>query len=246
MLVRENLIRLAIKHEGDYFRIRKALERKEETDGGIPLQQALTILDEEYPKKLLELKYPPYVLFYEGDIRLLKEKMISIVGSRESCSYGEWITREIIKSLRYDYAIVSGMAKGIDTIAHSSSRKTIGILGNGLDVIYPKVNEQLYGYMKKYQLLLSEYPYGVKPLKEHFPFRNRIIAALGEAVIVTQAKEKSGTMLTVNEALAINKGVYAVPYNIDDENGSGCNQLIQQGANVILWDFKTGGLCDFI
>ncbi|MBQ4253356.1 MAG: DNA-processing protein DprA, partial [Erysipelotrichaceae bacterium] len=90
--MRENLIRLAIKHEGDYFKIRKALEKKEDTDDGIPLQQALTILDEEYPKELLELKYPPYVLFYEGDIRLLKEKMISIVGSRESCSYGEWIT----------------------------------------------------------------------------------------------------------------------------------------------------------
>ena len=244
--MRENLIRLAIENEGDYFRIRRALERKEEADQSIPVQQALTILDGEYPKKLLELRYPPYVLFYEGDLDLLKGKMVSIVGSRESCSYGEWITREIVKNLRYDYAIVSGMAKGIDSVAHSSARNTIGILGNGLDVIYPRVNEQLYGYMKKYQLLLSEYPAGVKPLREHFPFRNRIIAALGEAVIVTQAKEKSGTMLTVNEALAINKEVYAVPYNIDDESGSGCNQLIQQGANVILWDFKTGRLCDFI
>ncbi|MBR0137345.1 MAG: DNA-processing protein DprA [Erysipelotrichaceae bacterium] len=244
--MRDNLIRLAIEFQGDYFKIRKALYEKKEADLSIPVQKALTILDENYPKQLTMLKYPPYVLFYEGDLNLLKRKMIAVVGSRESCSYGEKVTRDVIRMLRDDYAIVSGMAKGIDSIAHSSSRYTVGVLGNGLDVVYPKVNEELYGYMKKYQLLLSEYPCGVKPEREHFPFRNRIIAALGEAVIVTQAREKSGTMLTVNEALAINKEVYTIPYNIDDENGSGCNQLISQGANVILRDFQTGRLYDFI
>ncbi len=233
---RERLIRYAIKYQGDYSKIKKAIHEKEEIER-LPLQQALTMLDEDYPKCLLDLKYPPFVLFYKGDLELLKEKKVAVVGSRLFCSYGKQVTERIVFALNSEYTIVSGMAKGIDGIAHSCAKKSIGVLGNGIDIAYPKENGELYKYMMEHQLLISEYPYGVEPKKYHFPFRNRIIAALGDSVIVTQARRKSGTMLTVNEAIILNKDIYVVPYRITDIEGTGCNELIEQGANIIL-DYK--------
>ena len=126
------------------------------------------------------------------------------------------------------------MARGIDAVVHKHSLHSIGVLGCGLDVHYPLENEDLYCEMAEHQLLITEYPPGVKPLRRHFPFRNRIIAALGEGVIVTQAALRSGTMLTVNEALDLGKEVYTVPYRLTDSEGAGCNSLLQQGANIIL------------
>ena len=143
------------------------------------------------------------------------------------------MTEQVVRMLD-KYTIVSGLAKGIDSIAHYNAKKTIAVIGNGLNVYYPYENRQLYELLFDKQLVLSEYPLDVVPLKRHFPFRNRIIAALGQAVIVTQAKEKSGTMLTVNEAINLNRDVYCIPYSYDDESGIGCNLLIQQGANMII------------
>ena len=231
--MRELLVRLAIKYHGSYHQIKKAL-KKQEDPGYIPLQQALTIVDEDYPSVLLQLKYPPFVLFWQGNKELLRQKMVAIVGSRNSCDYGIEATRRIARLIGEKYVIVSGMAKGIDAIAHCNSRKTVGVLGNGLDIHYPFCNDALYKYMKEYQLLITEYPLGTAPRKEHFPFRNRIMAALAEKVIVTQAREKSGTMVTVEEALDLGRDIYVVPYRLGDENGLGCNRLIQQGAEIIV------------
>ena len=229
--MRNLLIRLAVKYQGDYFKVREAFKKQESGDG-YPLQQAITIFDQCYPKQLLQLQYPPLVLFYKGNIELLKEDKMAVVGSRKAFRYGIEMTKDIVNKIKDDYVIVSGMAKGIDGVAHKCASKTIGVLGNGLDVIYPKENYDLYQYMGKNQLLISEYPYGVQPERYHFPFRNRIIAGLAKGVIVTQASTKSGTMLTVNEALALNRDVYAVsyPYNIAD---NGCNLLIEQGAILL-------------
>ena len=127
------------------------------------------------------------------------------------------------------------MAKGIDAVAHYQAIKngrSIGILGCGIDRVYPKENLMLFQLMKDHQLLLSEYPGLVAPHRHHFPFRNRLIAALGSCLIVTEAQIKSGTLLTVNEALELNREVYVVPYNLGNEE-SGCNYLIKQGANII-------------
>lgn len=244
--MRNELIRLAIENRGSYFRIRKALAEKRRPDDRIRIQRAVTILDEEYPRELLSLRYPPFVLFYAGNIKLLKERKMAVVGSRNTTDYGIRMTRQVVSKLKNDFVIVSGMAIGIDAAAHENALRTIGVLGNGLDVCYPLTNSDLYEYMKNSQLLISEYPLTESPARQHFPFRNRIIAGLAEGVVVTQAREKSGTMLTVNEALAINKDVYAIPYDLDDESGSGCNLLICQGANIILRDFQKGGLLDFI
>lgn len=231
--MRNLLIRLSIKYQGDYNKIAKAIKNKEEVDESIEIQQAVTILDENYPKELMELKKPPFVLFYEGNIDLLKERKIAIVGSRKASKYGVEVTKNVCELLRNEYVIVSGLAKGIDANAHIHAKRTIAVLGNGLDYIYPYENEFLYEELKKNQLVISEYPYHTKPEKYHFPFRNRIIAALVDKVIVTEAAKRSGTMLTVNEALALGKEIYAVPYPFDSENGQGCNMLIESGAYIL-------------
>lgn len=132
--------------------------------------------------------------------------------------------------------IVSGMAKGIDAQAHYSSLtgKTVGVLGCGMNVHYPTCNEQLYQQMKKRHCLISEYPPDTPPLKHHFPWRNRIIAALADKVAVPQAKCRSGTMVTVNYAMEMGKDIYCVPYPLWDLEGDGCNELIYNGAIPLI------------
>ena len=147
--------------------------------------------------------------------------------------YGVMVSQQIVEKLKNDFTIVSGLAKGIDTIAHSGAVKTIAVVGNGINVCYPKNNSELYKYMKEQQLIISEYPLDTPPEKYHFPFRNRLIAALGESLIVPQATLHSGAMITVNEALALGKEVYTVPYRLTDPEGSGCNYLLGQGAKMI-------------
>ena len=131
----------------------------------------------------------------------------------------------LTKELSKRYTVVSGMAKGIDAIAHMNAKRTIGVLGHGLDIVYPKENEQL---------LITEYPKGVRPQKFYFPFRNRLIAALGSKIVVPSCQEKGGTMVTVNEGLRLNKEIYTVPYSWHVTYAQGCNHLIEQGANMIL------------
>ncbi len=231
--MRNLLISLAIKYRGDYFKIEKAIKNNEQIKEKIPLQQAITILDKEYPKQLLDLEFPPFVLFYQGDIGLLNNELIAVVGSRSCSAYGKKCTIDIVETLNKSYTIVSGLAKGIDSIAHKHAKKTIAVLGNGLNYYYPLENKSLYQYLKNSQLVISEYPLDVKPRKHHFPFRNRIIAALSKSIIVTEASYKSGTMLTVNEALTLNRDIYAIPYSYDELINCGTNILIQQGANIL-------------
>ena len=235
--MREKLIRLAIRYRGDYTSVKRAL-RKKENPPDCELQKAITILDDEYPEELRQLKKPPFVLFYEGNKELLRGRKAAVVGSRLAKDYAIKATEDIVEKMNGQFVIVSGMAKGIDAVAHWKAERSIGILGNGLNVVYPKENRDLYDHMRKNGLLLTEYPEDVEPRKEHFPFRNRIIAALAEAVIVTQASNKSGTMLTVNEALNLGKDIYTIPYRLTDKEGTGCNKLIQQGAFVILSEEK--------
>ncbi len=227
----------AYECEGDWTKI--ALMIKEDIDiQEIEIKENyVTILDEAYPKSLRELQFPPWVLFYSGNLSLTDQPCVSIVGSRESKEYGEKMTLEIAQEIASKYVLVSGLARGIDAIVHQvgiEKGKTIGVLGCGLGVEYPKVNQHLTDIMKKYHLVVSEYPYFTKPQRHYFPWRNRIIAALSRACIVTQAQIRSGTMLTVNEALILSKEVLCVPYPLGIIEGEGCNKLIQEGAQIIV------------
>ncbi len=234
---RETLIYYSIKYRGDYSLIMRAIQNKERVENVTFPILAITILDKEYPDCLKDLQYPPLVLFYRGEISLLREKKIGIIGSRILSEYGKKVTQWIVEELA-EGVIVSGLAKGADGCAHQAAidhgRKTIGVLGNGINIIYPKENEFLYKEMGTNHLIISEYPPDTKPQKHHFPWRNRIIAALSDPLIVTQAAQKSGTMITVDAALDINREIWTIPYPIFDENGKGCNALIENGAKMIL------------
>ena len=233
--MREQILYYAIIYKGEWHKITNAMKANEEWRSVKYQGDYITICDEEYPDKLKRLACPPWILFYEGNIRLLKEAGCGIVGSRNASVDGIRNCSEITKILKDKYVIISGMAKGIDAQAHyyALQNKTIGVIGCGLDIVYPKENVVLYQQMRKNQLLISEYPFGSKPLAYHFPWRNRIIAALSEAIIVVEARKRSGSLLTVNEALELDIPVYCVPYAYQDEAGAGCNLLISQGANIL-------------
>ena len=172
---------------------------------------------------------------------------MTIVGSRELSDYGRSVTELASSILCRKYVIVSGLAKGADAFAHrtaiSCGAKTIGVIASGLKIQYPSCNIDLYKKMQQEHLILSEYPYDTGIQKHHFAWRNRILAALGEACIVTSAKVKSGTMLTVNEAINLSKDVWCFPYPFESEEGKGCNKLVQEGA-FLLYDTKQ--LFDFV
>lgn len=235
--MRELIISAAVKYHGSYEKIAEAIKNCERIALSEWHGPVITILDKEYPISLKQLRYPPFVLFYKGNPELLNQKGVSIIGSRQPESYGVEMTKQIVRSCDRSYVIVSGLAKGIDAIAHqealNTSRKTIGIIGCGIDRIYPLENAQLYQDLSNHGLILSEYPGFTPPRKHHFPFRNRLIAALSAKCIVTAATLKSGTMLTVNEALTLGKEVICIPYPIGSISGEGCNLLISQGASIL-------------
>ena len=201
--------------------------------------QILTIKDEDYPYLLKQIYDPPSVIYIMGNKKILSQNGIAIVGSRNCSLYGQ----KIAKYLSYQLAkkgihIISGLARGIDTFSHigtlQAKGKTIAVLGSGLDVIYPPENAKLAEkIVESGGCLVSEYIVGTKPLGEHFPARNRIISGLASGVVVVEASEKSGSLITVDFALEQGKNVYAVPGNINSPNSLGTNSLIKQGAKIV-------------
>jgi len=201
--------------------------------------QMINFTEKEYPEKLKNIYDPPISLFLKGDIRLLKEFSLAIIGCREASCYGLQIAEKMAYELAKEHTvIVSGMAKGIDGAAHRGAMdakgKTIAVLGTGVDYPYPFINLEVYQkILQTGGLLVSEYLVGTKPVPRHFPARNRIISALSEGILVVEAKKKSGTMITVDFALEQGKNVYVVPGNINSLNSEGTNELIKQGAKLV-------------
>jgi DNA processing protein len=193
----------------------------------------LTYWDDEYPEELKNIFDPPVVLYYIGNLDLFKTKKVSVVGTRKPSQYGKNICEDIVKVLE-NYTIVSGMAYGIDSISHRSAKKTIAVLGTGIDVVFPKANEDLYQKISKEGLILSEYMPGTPGMKYQFPYRNRIIAALSEKTIVVEAAKKSGSLITARYALEYGKDVLAVPGDVSRFNSYGTNFLIYNGATPII------------
>lgn len=191
----------------------------------------------EYPVSLKNIPSPPPILYFIGDVKLLELPALSIVGSRKPTSYGrdcvKIFTKELVEN---NICIVSGMAEGIDAYAHNFTLNalgnTIAVLGGGVDYIYPPSNRELYQKLKQNGLIISEYPLSVRPQKQYFPERNRIISGLASTVLIIEAKLKSGTMSTVDHALEQNKTVFAVPGNITSVNSEGTNALIKAGASI--------------
>lgn len=237
------LLYFSMKYNGQFNDIYKAILNKEVVDEIVFKELKLklkshytTIVSDDYPECLKHISCPPFVLYYYVDLSLLKEKTIGVIGMRKPSSYGIEVTKELVKDLVCDdYVIVSGMALGIDGVAHrqtiDSHGYTVAVLGSGIDYCYPLSHMDLYETIKKGHLVISEYPFDLVPKKWYFPARNRLIAGFSKSLLVTEAKEKSGTMITVGFALEQGKDVMAVPSNIGVNDG--CNYLIQQGAKLI-------------
>ena len=198
---------------------------------------SFSILDDIYPTALKQIYNPPVLLFYQGDLELLEKSKLAVVGTRNASENGIQSVQKIIKELNNRFVIVSGMARGIDTVAHIASLKnggqTIAVIGTGLDKVYPKENKELQHYIGKHQLVLTEYEPNAQPLKYHFPERNRIIAGLAEGLVVCEAKIRSGSLITCERALEEGREVYAIPGSIVDGKSDGCHHLIQEGAKCI-------------
>ncbi len=233
--MRQAIHAYSVKYQGDWSKIAQAIIKNESYELTSSHYPYVTIVDDNYPKQLKQLRFPPWILYYSGNFDLIENKTLGIVGSRKLCSYAKDVIVRLCKA-NHDKIVVSGLAKGADAQAHLCSllTGTIGVLGCGLDVMYPKENEKLISEMKQNHLVLSEYPEGVKPLKHHFPWRNRIIAALSDQLVAVQAQIKSGTATTVMQAIELSKTVYCVPYPLNFEDGQGCNYLISQGAQILL------------
>lgn len=196
--------------------------------------------EKEYPSRLAHLNSPPPILFYRSvyETKILDNPTAAVIGSRRPSVYGrkvtEGVTRELIKK---GAVIVSGMARGIDSIAHEEAIRyggyTVAVAGCGPDRTYPPENELLMEKIIKNGMLISEYPPGVRPARQHFPARNRIISGLSDCVIITEASENSGTMITAGFAADQGRDVYAVPGSIYSSLSEGTNKLIQEGAFVL-------------
>lgn len=234
--MREQILAYALCYEGNWQRIAAAIHREEPWQRCFYQGDYVTIVDEDYPTCLRCLRYPPWILFYRGDRTLLNKKGMAVIGARNNSPIGKKSCQAIVEILKEKYVIISGLAKGIDAIAHEEAldHHTIGVIGCGIDRVYPRENDHLYAQMIHRHLIVSEYPGMTKPYAAHFPWRNRLIAALAEGIIVVEAKLRSGTMLTVNEALELAKPVYVVTRSFLEEEYLGNASLLQQGAEPLF------------
>ena len=199
--------------------------------------KVVNFLSEEYPKVLLEIPDPPPYLYVKGNPAGI-EPAIAIVGSRRASTYGLMTTSRLAGELaEHCVTVVSGMARGVDSAAHrgalNGGGNSIGILGCGIDVVYPPENGRLFDEMSAQGALFSEFPMGTLPLAENFPRRNRIISGISRGVLVVEAMESSGSLITAQYALEQGREVFAVPGNINCCSSRGTNRLIKQGAKLV-------------
>ena len=193
----------------------------------------------DYPKLLRSIEDFPYGIFYKGCLPAKEKKQIAVVGARVCTHYGKHLAEQLAGQIaQAGGEVVSGAAYGIDGAAQwaalSAGGASFAVVGGGVDCRYPRANDRLYDRLEEEGGVLSEFPPGTKPLRYHFPLRNRIISGLSEIVTVIEAKHGSGSLITADYALEQGRTVLAVPGRLDDELSRGCNELIAQGAGVIL------------
>ncbi len=209
---------------------------------------------EDYPQKLRRISNPPYSLYYKGRLPCPGEKAAAIVGARCRSAYGSETAHALALELaKRGVAVISGLARGIDADGHrgalDAGGATFAVLGCGVNVCYPKGNRYLYDRIPQRGGLISEFPPDLQPQARLFPVRNRLISAFSDCVIVIEAREKSGSLITADFALEQGKDVYALPGRVTDELSRGCNRLIRQGAGIFLgvedflkeWELLCGG-----
>ncbi len=200
--------------------------------------RAITCVSPEYPSLLRQIEDAPAVIFVKGCIEDEDKFAIAIVGSRKTTAYGRLVAERLSSDLAgAGFTIVSGMARGIDTVAHKGAieagGRTIAVLGSGIDRAYPPENIGLMERISGSGCVVSEFPFGTQPTRENFPRRNRLISGLSLGVVVVEAATGSGALITANSALEQNREVFAVPANINSPTAAGTNELIKKGAKLV-------------
>lgn len=200
--------------------------------------KALACEDPSYPSRLKEVYDCPPVLYVRGNLSPQDEPCLAVVGTRRATIYGRQVTEEIVDDLtRSNITIVSGLARGIDSVAHRTAidagGKTIAVFASGLDIVYPAENAKLAQAIMERGALVSEHPLGIRPKAENFPLRNRIMSGLSLGVLVIEAGERSGALITAHQAVEQNRDVFAVPGSILSPASKGTNRLIQEGAKLV-------------
>lgn len=255
---REVLIYYSMKHKGDWDKILESVRHKDDVNEE-ELEQylanmkckAVTYLDAEYPSALKQIYKSPFVLYYQGDLSLLKAytKNLAVIGGREPDLYSVKATEDLVREACKEYNIVSGLSAGTSTNALTTTLdyegKAIAVLGTGLDQYYPINNKKLQSDIAQKGLIITEYPEGVEPEVNNLSMRNRIIVGLSKGVLVIACKKQSGTMVTASMTVSANRELMVIPYAI----GSGyCNnQLINEGASMVenLDDIKNAMRNDY-
>lgn len=199
----------------------------------------LTISDAKYPRRLSHCYDAPVVLYKIGDTNLNPNRVVAVVGTRVPSPYGTHLCEKLIEELApFEVLVISGLAHGIDSVAHRASVRsklpTIGVLGHGLDIIYPYDNRKLAGQMVNNGALLTEYTNGTKPDRENFPSRNRIVAGMADAIVVVESGKEGGSLITTEYAFNYNRDVFAFPGRINDPRSEGCNRLIQNNKAALI------------
>ena len=194
--------------------------------------------DADYPLLLKEIAAVPPILYVEGDLSLLKSPQIAVVGSRNPSHAGKENARQFVSELvAAGYCITSGLACGIDAVSHQAALeadgKTIAVLGTGIDIVYPQSNKKLAADIVNNGVLVSEFPRQTKPLAPHFPRRNRLISGLSTGVLVVEAAQRSGSLITARYAMEQNRDVFAIPGSIHNPLARGCHELIRNGAKLV-------------
>lgn len=215
----------------------------------------VTEREAEFPRRLMEIPDPPWALYYAGSLPAEKMRAVALIGARDCTAYGRFMAKRFGEALaKAGVQVISGLARGIDGIAQRSALAaggySLGILGCGVDVCYPEENRELYDALLLSGGVCSEYPPGTPPKAPFFPPRNRLISGFADGVLVVEAKEKSGTLITVDMALEQGKEVCALPGRATDPLSGGCNRLIRQGAGLVSTPeelmeafFGDGGAC---
>lgn len=198
----------------------------------------LTVADPEYPALLKETSQPPWVLYYKGDVSMLRKPLIAMVGTRTPTVYGKKTAFELSRALsQAGFGVVSGLARGIDSEAHRGALcgpgGTVAVAGTSLDIVYPPENASLFALIAADGLALSEYPLGMKPHPGLFPLRNRVIAGLSLGTVVVEAARRSGSLITADQALEESRDVFAVPGPISSPKSEGTLALLKQGAKLV-------------
>lgn len=241
--IEETALKKFVKEEDACHKILKSVEKwKLDAEYEKLLKkgaECITIQDQRYPDKLKKITSAPYAIYVKG--RLPKEDQFSaaIVGARNCTPYGAAMAREFARELaKCNVQIISGMAIGIDGVSQRAAIEaggtSFGVLGCGVDVCYPRENIQLYQELSENGGIISEQPLGMRPLAQFFPARNRLISALSDVVLVMEAKEKSGSLITADMALEQGKDVFALPGPVHSELSKGCHYLIKQGAGILI------------